>query len=132
MSGILLGIWVISLYLVHDPLQVSRAHFPMFPLSIVGAIAATGVIYFCCDKFLLLHLSIADFIIWLGEVSLVILCLHELDLVFPMREWLGITNPITAIIFDLTYCILGTVLLSQSAVARNLFKIKKVNLKHDK
>ncbi len=65
---------------------------------------------------------------WIGECSLVILCLHLIDLDIPFRKVLGIQSAIPAIIFDITFCVIGTMILSQFAFARDIFKIPKVNI----
>ena len=124
-AAVLLVIWVVATYLSPYTLQVVGCSYPVYPLSVAGAIAATGVIYFCCKKLLSLRLRALDVVVWLGEVSLVILCLHDFDLMVPVRERLGITMPLTSIVYDLTFCTLGTVLLSQFAATRKIFKLKK-------
>lgn len=129
MSGsILLLIWVFATFVPERPLGLVTCDYPLWPLSVVGGIAATIVIYFIMKKIADVQISPVRFIAWCGEVSIVFLCIHLIDLDLPIRRYLGINGAITAIVFDLTFCILGTVFLSHFSLARKIFHIKKISI----
>ena len=127
-AAFLMIVWLAATFISPEPLQLSRCHFPIYPLSIVGGIAATLLIYYCSKRFLYFFPSPATIFVWLGEVSLLILCLHQFDLVFFPRKIFGFSAFISSTIIDFTYCVLATILLSQFSHVRELFKIKKFEI----
>ena len=126
--GILLIVWMLSTFIPDRPLGLVTSDFPIYPLSVLGGISATLVIYSLTNMFFKQNSYIAKFFVWMGEVSLVVLCLHLIDLDIPLRNFLGIHSEIISIILDLGFCIFGTILLSRFTIGRKLFKINKVNI----
>lgn len=126
----LILIWMLSTFIPTKPLGLVTCSYPIYPLTVLGGICGTLSIYTILS---LLHKNLNSKLIWtpliwLGEVSLVILCLHLIDLDIPVRRFLGINTAIGAIVFDMTFCIFGTIVLSQFKLSRKLFKINKVNI----
>lgn len=127
-GGILLIMWALSTFVPDRPLGLVTCDYPVWPLSVIGGIAATIVIYTMCKKIAHVQIFPIQFITWCGEVSILFLCFHLIDLDMPIRRHMGINGAITAIVFDLTFCIFGTVLLSQFSVTRKIFHINKVSI----
>ena len=125
---LLILLWIGATFLPDRPLGMVTCSYPIYPLSVIGGIAATIIIYWGCRKITSLRLKPINTLLWFGEVSLTFLCLHLIDLNIPVRNFLGINNALTSIIFDLTFCILGTILLSQFSITREIFKLKKINI----
>lgn len=96
-------------------------------MTIGGGMASTILIYWGCNKIEKLKLGINDVLVWIEEVSLVFLCLHLIDLDIPLRGILGLNNTLSAIIFDFTFCVLGTILISQFKVTRKIFGVTKIS-----
>ena len=131
---ILIAIWVGATYFPEKHMSIVRCYYPLYPLTILGGIAGTIIIYWIVTVSMKVFNGKMSFIgkslAWLGEVSLLILCFHLIDLNLPyIRYALDIDTPIGAIIFNLTFCIVGVIILSQFPQTRNIFKIKKVPLK---
>lgn len=59
----------------------------------------------------------------IGMLSLVILCLHLLDLEVPFRDLLGIPMGYPSIIFDIIFCLIGVLIIGQIKFFRSLFGI---------
>ncbi len=125
----LIFIWMLSTFIPTKPLGLVTCSYPIYPLTVLGGICGTLTLFMILD---LLHKHLNNRLmwfplIWMGQMSLVILCLHLIDLDIPIRRYLGINSAIGAIAFDLTFCILGTIVLSQFKLSRSLFKINKAN-----
>ena len=121
----LLLIWIGATFIPDRPLGMVTCDYPIYPLSVLGGIVATIIIYWGCKKMLFLNIKPIKVLLWFGEVSLTFLCLHLIDLNIPIRKFIGINNAISSIIFDLTFCILGTILLSQFSITRRIFKLRQ-------
>lgn len=127
---LLISIWMLSTFIPDEPLGLVTCRYPIYPINVFGGICGTLSIYVILSiiyKYVNFRLIWAP-LIWLGEVSLVILCFHIIDLDVPIRRFLGINSAIGAIVFDLTFCIFGTIFLSQFSLSRSLLKINKINI----
>lgn len=127
-GGILLIIWVLSTFIPNRPLGLVTCDYPLWPLSVFGGIAATIVIYLIVKEICYVDILPVRLIVWCGEVSILFLCFHLIDLDIPIRRYLGINTTITSIVFDLTFCILSTAFLSQFKTIRKIFHINKVQI----
>ncbi|MDE6272752.1 MAG: acyltransferase family protein [Muribaculaceae bacterium] len=130
---ILVAIWVAANYFPEHHLSVVRCYYPIYPLTVLGGISATILIYCAISNLRKLPINHMDWIrnifVWLGEVSLLIMCFHLIELNLPyLGSLLGFNTIFERIIFNFTFCIIGVVLLSQFPLARNLFKIRQVNI----
>lgn len=130
MSAFLIVIWIVAVCIPNRPLAMVICDYPFYPLTVIGGIAGTIILY--CFSYKLLSINainkLRGGVAWIGECSLVILCLHLIDLDIPFRKVLGIQSAIPTIIFDITFCVIGTMILSQFSFVRDIFKIKKVNI----
>lgn len=126
-AAILIGIWMCATFIPNRPFGMVTCDYTLWWLTIPGAVAAVLVLYIIFDKVLdnKYLLKLGGIIVWIGECSLVILCIHLIDLDIPIRRILGIKSSILAILFDVAFCLIGTVFLTQFNLTRKLLRIRK-------
>lgn len=126
----LILIWVVNTIFQDSCLALVNCSYQFYPLSIIGGLGGTLFICILARVIYAYTRILSRFLIWIGEASLLILCIHLIDLDLPIRDILSRVFGFNQLVFDFILCICGTILLSQISVIRNVFKIKKVTFRN--
>lgn len=116
-----------------SPIRMVACYYGCWPIDIVAAILCTYGIYLL-SKFLMVSKTVCKFFIFYGRISLLVLCVHIIDLNYGnyIREAVNIhilhfghwQKAIYIIIWNLSAALLISYILSKNALICKIFKIK--------
>lgn len=121
MAVVCLAVWYIDLQT--GSLEIAAVNFGKYPaLSCLGAVAATLFFYWVIDKLKISCLA------YVGEVSLVILCIHKIITESHIRHILNLSFGWQQVVFDLVVITVLLPLISNLSPIKKIFGIKECNL----
>ena len=90
--------WLIAIQYSH--LYMGNCHYGMYPIDVAGACAGTCVILYT-SKYIMQYTNyISTFLSWMGRLSLVVLCMHFIDILIDVNTRLDVKNWIVYIFLE--------------------------------
>lgn len=113
----LVPFWIISIIWSH--IWMVQCNYGMFPIDVLGAVAGSTCVYYC-SKYLTLT-RISKFFEWVGRNSLCILCVHLIEMKTRLYNIIGLDNVLLIIVYQLTFILLGTCILTHTKYIKSIF-----------
>lgn len=114
-------LWICSFTTSNMSMVQCKYEMPVF--NILGGIGASIIIYLIINK-----LKRGGYLSYLGSISILILCLHDIDLFNPIRYKMNCGFGFKALVWDMFFLFIGTIIISQIRIARTIFQIEKIKL----
>lgn len=126
-----INIWMIigmllcwMLAVLFSEMGMVDCNYKMYPLDVVGACGGTYFFYWISKQITRLPKTVYKGLAWVGKNSLVILCIHSIELVYHVSNNIHVPSLwYCELPFKIAFALFGAWLCSQFKITREIFQI---------
>lgn len=113
------GLWAFSVF--YGRVDMASFHYKYYLLVVFGAMGATYLLYCMCKSIEGVVPLLSSIFAWLGQYSLIMMCVHSIERYIPIWSQLHLDNIYCLISAKIAFCILVTSWTINTTIGKKVF-----------